>query len=48
MSKTVALALILIIAIPLAICGGCLGYGLLMAPTEIEEPGEPASPVDVP
>lgn len=48
MSKTAIIVLVLIIVIPLAVCGGCIGYGFLLAPAEIEEAGEVESPVEVP
>jgi len=48
MSKTAAIVLAVVIAIPLAICGGCLGYGFLLAPAEVEEIDQVEAPVEVP
>lgn len=36
MSTRAIWALVLVIAIPLLLCGGCIGFGWFLAPSEVE------------
>lgn len=53
MSTRAIWTLVLVIAIPILLCGGCIGYGWFLAPQDVEFqepgrelPGSPGAPVE--